>query len=90
MLIIMFDEFLNYFDPMTFLLSLAIGLFYVYVSHPTPRIIYKYPTPFNVGKVTYIDENNTCYKYAIKEVDCPKNQSEITYFPVQQVEQKTK
>ncbi len=33
----------------------------------------KYPTLKNADKLKYIDENNKCYKYTPKEVNCPEN-----------------
>lgn len=70
-------------DPLIFLISLCLGLFYTYVSTPPPKIVIKYPTPFNAGKITYVDNNNTCYKYHIKKVDCPADQSKIKKYEIQ-------
>jgi len=55
-----------------FSVSLFIGLFFVYIYAPRPKIIIKYPTVKNANKLTYIDENNNCYKYIPKPVNCPK------------------
>ena len=70
---------LNYIDPFVMILSLFVGLTYTYFTTPPPRVVIKYPTPFNIDKTTYVDENNVCYKYKIKEVQCPRNSSQITY-----------
>lgn len=58
-------------DLMVFSISLFVGLFMVYVTAPKPHVIIKYPNLKNADKLTYIDENNNCYKYVPKEVKCP-------------------
>lgn len=73
----------EYIDPLYFLLALGIGLFYTYITAPQPKIVIKYPTPFNAGKVTYIDNNNVCYKYQIKKTTCPADQSQIKRYEFQ-------
>jgi len=64
-------------DIYVFILSLAIGTFYVYLSIPTPKIIYVYPTPDNVDKVEYKDKANNCYKFNASEVKCGAETKEI-------------
>ena len=71
---------LDFIDTFWFLLALFIGLAYTYMYTAPPRVVIKYPTPFNVKDTVYVDENNVCYKYKIKEVECPKDKSKITYF----------
>ena len=73
----------DYIDPLYFLLALCLGLFYTYITAPKPRIVIKYPTPFNVGKVTYVDQNNVCYKYAIEQVQCPDKVEKIKAYEFQ-------
>ena len=73
----------DYIDPLIFLISMCIGLFYTYITTPTPEIIIKYPTPFNAGRITYVDKNNVCYKYRIQKVDCPTDQSKIRSYSFQ-------
>lgn len=71
---------LDYIDPLYFLIALCLGLLYTYVSAPVPQVIIKYPTPFNAGKVTYVDQNDVCYKYQIKKVSCPNDKSKIKHY----------
>jgi len=66
-----------------FIMSLAFGLFAVYVTMPKSRKIYVYPTPENVGVLQYKDRTDTCFSFKQTEVDCPTNDSEITTVPVQ-------
>jgi hypothetical protein len=60
-------------DIMVFSISLFIGFFCVYITSPKPNIVFKYPTVKTANDITYIDENNTCYKYIPKQVNCKKN-----------------
>lgn len=73
----------EYIDPLIFLISLCIGLFYTYITTPYPHVVMKYPTPFNAGKITYVDQNNVCYKYQIQKVKCPVDQSQIKTYQFQ-------
>ena len=59
------------FNIYAFFIALFVGLFYVYIAVPKPKIILKYPTPYNVEKITYRSESgDNCYKYKIEEVKC--------------------
>lgn len=70
-------------DPFYFLIALCIGLLYSYVTVPQPTVVIKYPTPFNAGKITYIDQNDVCYKYQIKRTTCPKDPHKIKKYQFQ-------
>ena len=74
---------LDYIDPTVFLIALCVGLFYTYLTTPYPKIVVKYPTPYNAGKITYVDDANVCYKYSVKEVSCPADQSKIKELQLQ-------
>ena len=65
----------KYIDPTIFLISLFIGIFLTYIITPPPKIVVKYPTPYNAGKITYIDDNKVCYKYKANKVSCPTDKS---------------
>ena len=69
---------INAIDPLIFFISLAIGLFFYYVTAKTPRIVFKYPTPYNSDKIIYTDTVGTCYKYKASEITCPKDVKNIT------------
>jgi hypothetical protein len=56
-----------------FFLALAVGIFYVYISSPQPRLVIKYPTPYNANKVVYQNDDNVCYKYKAEEVECSQS-----------------
>ena len=76
--------FLKYINIRVFLISLAVGLLFVYLSNPDPTIIYVYPTPDNVNKINYKDKAGNCFKFSANEVTCPKNKSDIKTIPLQQ------
>jgi hypothetical protein len=74
---------LEYIDLFWFLIAFAIGLFYTYITAPEPQIVIKYPTPFNAGRVTYIDKNDVCYKYQMQKVECPVDRTKIKRYDLQ-------
>ena len=65
-------------DPTIFFISLAIGFFFAYITTKTPRIIFKYPTPYNSDKIVYTDTIGNCYKYKVNETMCPSDTKKIT------------
>ena len=76
-------KFFNHIQLFPFLLGLFIGIFLVYVLKPTATVVYKYPSMDNAGKIIYQDRNDICFKYHADTVDCNKNESRITPFPLQ-------
>lgn len=54
----------------TFIISLAFGIFLVYISVPPVKVIQVYPTPDNVDEIQYKDESGVCYGFKAKEVAC--------------------
>jgi len=52
-----------------FILSLALGLFFVYLSDETP-ILVVYPTPDNVDRFQYQKKSGDCFSYDLQEVKC--------------------
>jgi hypothetical protein len=74
----------KFIDFKLFFISLAVGIFFVYINQPSPTIIYVYPTPNNIDKIQYKDKGGNCFEFNSKEVTCPKNSSEIHSIPVQE------
>lgn len=66
-----------------FLVSLTVGLFFVYMFNPSPTVIHVYPTPDNIDKLQFKDYADNCYQFVSKQVKCPSNKSLITKIPVQ-------
>ena len=77
-------KFLNFFNTPSFIISLAIGIFFVYIGSPQNQIIYVYPKPDNLNKILYKDKANTCFQFTSKNVPCPPKESAITKYPIQE------
>lgn len=73
----------EYIDPFVFFISLGVGIFLTYLVSPNPKIIYKYPTPSNAGKITYVDDAGVCYKYKSTKVNCPSDKSQVKSIDIQ-------
>jgi hypothetical protein len=73
----------NFINFPLFLLSLAIGLLFVYLTEAPKRVIYVYPNPSNVDKFRYKDDANNCFKYIQTSVECPSDSKDITEVPIQ-------
>jgi hypothetical protein len=73
----------NYISIKLFIISFAIGIFFVYVVGPNKKIIYIYPTPENVEQVLFKDVTDSCFYFKPTEVDCPRDKSMINDIPIQ-------
>ena len=72
----------NFINSNVFIIAFLISIFVVYMFHPEPTIVYKYPNPINVDSVTYQNDDNTCYKYEASEVKCPSDPKLILEHPL--------
>jgi hypothetical protein len=70
-------------DFKVFIISLAVGLFLVYIHQQQPTTIYVYPTPDNVNKLSFKDKANNCYAFDSVEVACPSDPNNIATIPMQ-------
>ena len=66
-----------------FILSLAIGLFVVYITAPKAQVIYVYPNPDNEDKVTFQDKADNCFHFNSEEIDCPDDITKIRSYSIQ-------
>jgi len=73
----------NYISLPAFLISFAIGLFFVYILGPEMKTIYVYPTPENVNKILFKDKADNCFRLVEQIVECPKDKSKISVVPIQ-------
>ncbi len=74
---------MKFLNGTSFIISLAIGLFFVYITSPDPEIIYVYPNPDNISKILYKDKADVCHGFTSKEVACPAKNSLISKYPIQ-------
>jgi len=79
-------KFTDYINPVAFFIALAFGIFLTYVYSPPKKVIIKWPTPENAGKVIYKDDADSCYKYKANEVPCPDDKSTIKNTEIQHIE----
>ena len=73
----------DYINLPIFLISFAIGLFFVYVIGPEKKTVFVYPTPENYTKIQYKDNVGQCFQYKTESVDCPINPFSIHTIPAQ-------
>jgi len=73
----------KYLSIYTFIISLAIGLFIVYIWGPEEHVVIVYPTPENASRIQYKDKADNCFKFKATELDCPTDESEISSIPIQ-------
>ena len=66
-----------------FILSLAVGLFLVYISMPPSQIIYVYPNPDNEDKIMFKDKADNCFRFTSSEVKCPSDDKKIRSYNIQ-------
>jgi len=74
---------MKYINVPVFIVSLAFGLFAVYINSDDIRKIYVYPTPENVDLMQYRDKTGTCFNYKQTKMTCPQNEADIAKVPAQ-------
>lgn len=74
---------LNYISFPIFLLSFAIGLFFVYILGPEMKTIYIYPSPENINNLLFKDKADNCFYFQEEIVECPKDETLISKIPIQ-------
>jgi hypothetical protein len=74
---------LHYISLPIFLISFAIGIFFIYILGPEMKTIYIYPSPENVNKVLFKDKADNCFYFQEEVVECPKDDSLISNIPIQ-------
>ena len=67
----------KHIDLKLFLISLSVGLLYIYLAEEYKKVIFIYPTPDNIKKYQYKDKSNECFSYTLKPVKCPNKYNEI-------------
>lgn len=72
----------KYINLPVFLISFAIGIFFVYIRGVDMKTVYVYPTPENINTYLYKDAADNCFKYKPVEVKCTRNAKNI---PIQAI-----
>ena len=75
---------LNYISLPIFLISFAVGLFFIYILGPEMKTIYIYPSPENVDKILFKDKADNCFLFKEESVECPKDKSFLSFIPIQE------
>jgi len=73
----------KYIDIKYFIISLAIGLFYIYISDEHKKVIILYPTPDNKDEYQYKDKTDSCFTYDLNEVPCPTDVNQYHQIKIQ-------
>ena len=66
-----------------FIISLALGMFIVYISQPATQVIMVYPNPDNEDKILYKDHAESCFTFKSKEIPCPTDIGKIRSYDIQ-------
>ena len=74
---------LNYVSLPIFLISFAVGIFFIYILGPEMKTIMIYPSPENVDKILFKDKADNCFTFEETEVECPSDDSLISQIPIQ-------
>jgi hypothetical protein len=75
---------MKYISLPAFIISLAIGIFFVYIWGADRKTIYVYPSQETIDKILFQDNANKCYAIESSEVKCPSNKEGI-FTPAVQV-----
>lgn len=76
-------NFLKFINVPVFLISLALGLFAVYIFSPENKKIIVYPTHENADILQYRDKAGNCFSIDEKETTCPADSNRLSILPFQ-------
>jgi|TARA_R110002072_G_scaffold293386_2_gene462698 hypothetical protein len=71
------------FSLPVFILSLILGLLFIYLSESEKEVVYVYPTPYNLDKVEYKDSVGNCFDFSADKLKCPDDNTLIKKIPIQ-------
>ena len=78
----MIKNLLKLINIKVFLISLLIGLIFMYFDNERKKISV-FPTPSNIDKLQFKDKADNCFEYSMEKVKCPSNKSKINHIPIQ-------
>lgn len=73
----------KYVNLKVFLISLAFGLFCVYITGADIKVIHVYPQPDNIHNTQYKDKADQCFEFKSNEVTCPSLPFMTQSIPIQ-------
>lgn len=76
--VILRDMVFSYISVYAFIISFAIGLFFVYILGADIKKVHIYPSPENVNKILYKDNADNCFQFIPNQIECPKDRSKIS------------
>lgn len=75
---------MKYISIPIFLISLMVGLFFVYILGPDIKTVYIYPRPETMDKVLIKDKSDNCFRFNQVEINCPSDAGLISRIPIQE------
>jgi hypothetical protein len=66
-----------------FILSFALGVFYIYISLPKQRVVIVYPTQDNEAHFNFRDKAHNCFRFEQDMKACPDNNDALKTIPMQ-------
>lgn len=73
----------SYISWPAFIISFAIGVFYIYISLPKQRVVTVYPTQDNADFFNFSDKAHNCFKFEQEMKTCPANDDQLKTIPMQ-------
>lgn len=74
---------MKFFHFTSFIVSFAIGIFFVYSLGPDKKEIVVYPSEDTLSKVQYRDDSGTCFSFDMDKTKCPFNPDSVFEVPIQ-------
>jgi hypothetical protein len=73
----------NHISWPAFIVSFALGVFYIYISLPTRRVVTVYPTQDNADHFNFRDKAHNCFRFEQEAKPCPTNDDTLKTIPMQ-------
>ena len=73
----------NHISWPAFIVSFALGVFYIYISLPTRRVVTVYPTQDNADHFNFRDKAHNCFRFEQEAKPCPANDDALKTIPMQ-------